>query len=197
MGARRIKPEQVIFSKTCTRCGTEKCLSEFKRSWRHSTGYFSRCMACESARLSAYRRSQAGKAAAKLYRERRREEIRVYALAWHRRHPDAQAKYSKDYYERLGEKALVRSRAKTTKRRALKRGASSAVTFTREYIMERDNYRCHICGKRVKPGDAHLDHLIPLSAGGPHTPENVRLAHSFCNLSRHTGRLPAQLLLLG
>lgn len=61
-------------------------------------------------------------------------------------------------------------------------------------IYRRDRGRCHICGKHVRQVDASMDHLIPISLGGPHAPWNVALTHLRCNLRRsNTG--PAQLLL--
>lgn len=32
----------------------------------------------------------------------------------------------------------------------------------------------------------HLDHIIPLSKGGTHEPNNVRITHAKCNLSKHS-----------
>lgn len=58
-------------------------------------------------------------------------------------------------------------------------------------IYDRDGWVCGICQKivdkkhkfphRMSPS---LDHVIPLSLGGPHTPANVRLAHFTCNSKR-------------
>lgn len=62
-------------------------------------------------------------------------------------------------------------------------------------IYKRDNWRCHICGKRVAQKDATLDHLIPIAKGGGHTRLNVRLAHGHCNVKRGVDRIAAQLLL--
>lgn len=63
-------------------------------------------------------------------------------------------------------------------------------------IAERDNWRCHICGRPIKPKDLTLDHLIPVSRGGTHRTGNVAAAHRRCNSRRFTGRIPAQLRLL-
>lgn len=69
---------------------------------------------------------------------------------------------------------------------------------TVDYIWERDNRICHICKKYVDRKDASRDHLIPISAGGPHVRANIALAHRLCNVRRGVGkRVPAQLRLLG
>jgi len=61
--------------------------------------------------------------------------------------------------------------------------------------MRRPLVTCHICGKKVRRDRIQLDHLIPLSKGGPHTYENLAVSHPYCNQSRGDGRLPAQLRL--
>ena len=77
------------------------------------------------------------------------------------------------------------------------RGASPAVPISHRDIAERDGWRCHICGKKVTEKTWSLDHLIPLSKGGTHIPENVALAHFACNTKRNVGNhIPAQLRLL-
>jgi len=73
--------------------------------------------------------------------------------------------------------------------------------YRRIDIFERDGWRCHICGKKIKRGlpnshplGATLDHLIPLADGGADAPDNVAAAHRLCNsLKGVTGA--AQLLL--
>lgn len=66
--------------------------------------------------------------------------------------------------------------------------------YTLRQVAERDGWRCHLCGKRVpprrytaKPEDPTVDHLVPLSAGGPDTLTNVALAHNACNYTRSAG----------
>jgi len=48
-------------------------------------------------------------------------------------------------------------------------------------IIWRDGRRCYLCGKLLKISRVTLDHVIPLSRGGHHTPENVRIACEPCN----------------
>ena len=76
----------------------------------------------------------------------------------------------------------------------------------RRYIYERDNGTCHLCGKKVKksysrtgydPMGPTLDHIIPISKGGPHLKSNVALAHHICNTLKSDGAVGEQLLLVG
>lgn len=67
---------------------------------------------------------------------------------------------------------------------------------TRRAIYDRDNWTCGIC---LEPVDRSLigtpsiwrpslDHIIPRSVGGGHEPENLRLAHLWCNSARSDER---------
>jgi 5-methylcytosine-specific restriction endonuclease McrA len=71
-------------------------------------------------------------------------------------------------------------------------------------IFDRDGWRCHLCGRRVNsrlraphPGSATLDHITPVSKGGPHTRANVAIAHLSCNSAKRDRSVGEQLLLLG
>ena len=49
--------------------------------------------------------------------------------------------------------------------------------------------RCGICGLQVGFDEFCIDHIIPLSCGGTHTPENIQVAHIACNI-RKGNRFP-------
>jgi hypothetical protein len=48
-------------------------------------------------------------------------------------------------------------------------------------VIERDGFICQICGEPVSEDELSLDHIYPKSKGGPHVPENLRVAHKRCN----------------
>ncbi|WP_394334327.1 HNH endonuclease [Mycobacteroides abscessus] len=63
---------------------------------------------------------------------------------------------------------------------------------------------CGLCGKRVireltypDPMSASIDHIIPMSAGGPHEPANVQCAHLACNMLKGSAGHGEQLALVG
>ncbi len=73
----------------------------------------------------------------------------------------------------------------------------------RRYILERDNFTCHICGDKIpdrphnrRPKDYEVDHLIPRSHGGTNDPSNLAASHKECN-SKRSNKGPAQLQLIG
>lgn len=63
-------------------------------------------------------------------------------------------------------------------------------------LAKRDGWKCHICRKTVTRRDWSIDHLVPLSEGGVHKWENVKLAHFRCNTKRGV-KGAVQLLLVG
>lgn len=57
-------------------------------------------------------------------------------------------------------------------------------SWMRRQVVDRDGATCGLCGGIVEPDDIHLDHIKPWSRGGRHAVDNLRVSHSFCNLSR-------------
>ena len=55
----------------------------------------------------------------------------------------------------------------------------------REYVLQRDGYRCQECHGTQ---DLHVHHVIPKSDGGPDTPDNLITLCSGCHASRHPVR---------
>ena len=75
---------------------------------------------------------------------------------------------------------------------------------TDEQIMERDRWRCGICGKRIgksykypHPRSKSIDHLIPISQGGDDKAPNKRAAHLACNCGRMNRGGGEQLAMIG
>lgn len=86
------------------------------------------------------------------------------------------------------------------RRRARKEGTTTSGPVRRSEVAARDQWHCHLCAEPVNrhlvwpdPMSASLDHVVPLSRGGTHTPDNVRLAHLVCN-TRKNNRLESERL---
>ena len=63
--------------------------------------------------------------------------------------------------------------------------------FTLADVIARDGWTCGICGGQVDPtlrrpdlDSRSLDHVLPISLGGPHMLANAQLAHLGCNLRK-------------
>jgi 5-methylcytosine-specific restriction endonuclease McrA len=126
----------------------------------------------EASRLSHARDWKAGKGkeAARIYAATRYPQVRerkiAQALAWNRAHPDQRS-------------------ATQVRRRAEKRGLE-AETVLPSIVYAKDNFMCQLCGEPTEPEGPYgrrpsIDHIIPLSLGGPHTYENTQTAHRSCN----------------
>ena len=90
-----------------------------------------------------------------------------------------------------------KNRVKEIKRRhKLKENGKINWNITLHKLIKRDNNTCHICGSKcnsedyiiddennfiVGPDYPSIDHVIPVSKGGTHTWDNVKLAHMSCN----------------
>jgi hypothetical protein len=68
------------------------------------------------------------------------------------------------------------------------------VSFPVRYVYERDGYKCQICSKQVfqkaryrksdgkiHPRSPTIDHIVPMSKGGNHEPDNCQTACFMCN----------------
>lgn len=88
--------------------------------------------------------------------------------------------------------------------RARMRAAPQADAIDPMTVFERDGWRCQLCGQktlRTKRGTTHprapeMDHIHPLSDGGPHVYDNVQCACRECN-GRKAAGLGGQLIMFG
>ena len=99
----------------------------------------------------------------------------------------------KNRYQNNKEKAL----SHVHRRRARKLG-NGVEPYTRTDMLQMYGHACYLCGKEINlsisgkigspnwENGLHIEHVIPLSAGGPDTLENVRPSHGKCNLNKGT-----------
>lgn len=87
--------------------------------------------------------------------------------------------------------------------RARKYGCEYVPGITLKKLVKRDGLRCRICGGMCDWNDCSwtgysgpmypsVDHIIPLAKGGPHTWENVQVAHLMCNSEKGDKLLKAE-----
>ena len=92
----------------------------------------------------------------------------------------------------------VANLAKGHKRRAAKYGVDYEWIDSRK-VYDRDGWICGLCHEPVDPEltypdpmSASLDHIIPMSRGGPHLDSNVQCSHWICNVRKSDNRaMPA------
>ena len=178
---------------------------------RHGTtsGYSSgcRCDACREAKREYDRKRRESnpehhKERNRKYREANPEAARERYRTWRAANPE---KVREHQERKRTPTRMAKRRATDSKYREANRWktrswshshrAKKAGLFIEfvdlETVFVRDNWTCHVCGGAVDPAlkdrdplMASLDHIIPLSAGGPHSYENCATAHFKCNASR-------------
>ncbi|WP_180033364.1 HNH endonuclease [Acinetobacter sp. YH12233] len=110
-------------------------------------------------------------------------------------HPNCRKEYEKTirlaYRQKYKHTEVYKANKKAwrNKRKALERGAKVAENVNPDFILERDKYRCYICGIKTpkklrgtfEDNAPEVDHIIPLSKGGLHVESNLRCACRKCN----------------
>jgi 5-methylcytosine-specific restriction endonuclease McrA len=167
-------------SKRCSRCQEVKTLTLFYPRRNRRSGRASHCIECAKALARQYYEDNKphALAVARQYRAENSERLSREAAARNKVNRERHYASVKRWYQRP--KGRQFSIAKEGRRRAQKRATQvEQVDFAA--ILERDGLICHICGGSVARDDVHFDHVIPLVRGGPHTEDNIHVAHSTCN----------------
>jgi len=105
----------------------------------------------------------------------------------------------------IDERARRQKRAAKSARRARMRGNGQCEQFDPFEIFERDGWRCKRCGTRtpkryrgtLRRNAPELDHIIPVSLGGPHTRANTQCLCRSCNIEKSNDPAGDQLLMFG
>lgn len=181
----------------CIGCGLEKNADAYyhRSNGRRDT----RCKECRKQKVRDlyWADPHAARESRKLTYRKHKIKILAANRARASKYAHMQETYQKNYRERLGIDAYRALRTELSSRRRARIKGGEWEKINRAAIIARDNSRCHLCGRKCKPHEIELDHLIPVSKGGPHIAANLAVAHASCNRARRDGRLPAQLLLVG
>lgn len=158
---------------TCKKCGQVRdgshasycraCYNAYKREWYEAN------REKEIQRAASYNKAhpEVPRAAMRRSRERRPEHFREYL---------------QNYRKNNRDRVSVWDRNKTAKRRTAI--VSSAGVKLADWRRIKANYRncCAYCRKPSKR--LQMDHIVPLSKGGKHEPDNIAPACPHCNNSK-------------
>lgn len=102
------------------------------------------------------------------------EERCKYIVAfWRRKNQVTEFNKRLDKIQRLWRDVAKRIKGGITMDKALK-NEKITIKDLRDMLVKQD-YRCALSGRLLTPQNCSLDHIIPLSKGGMHTPDNAQL----------------------
>ena len=134
------------------------------------------------------------KTEAEIYRQQHKGQIKINNAAWRQTH----RKEIQAYWQ--SPKGKAKRGIADVKRRALKMDSlidnnSEAVEAVYKLATSSKRVRCYLCGEWAPVGHRHVDHITPLSKGGPHVSWNLAVVCDKCNLQKGT-KPPAEFGLL-
>jgi 5-methylcytosine-specific restriction endonuclease McrA len=110
------------------------------------------------------------------YEATHRQDAAARSRKWREAHPEQVRAERKARLVANPEQNLLHGRLY----RARKAGVESD-GHSRLEVFERDGGVCQMCGVVLDPENWHQDHIIPISAGGPDTLDNVQASCPPCN----------------
>ena len=128
-------------------------------------------------------------------RKNNKEKTLEYAKDYYQNNKEKVLEYQKEYNKEYKQNNPHKAREYERKRRALNQ-RNIHKPYTEDQVLKLYGSVCHICKEEIdllakrSPGVSgwekglHIDHVIPLSKGGPDTIENVKPSHGLCNIQK-------------
>lgn len=179
-------------SKACTKCGQIKLLSEFAINKHHRDGRQSACKQCYALKYQWDKSPRPCAYCQELYLPTKRYQKWCSGRCKQRPALEAKKLPNTKLCLRCGKslegmfvRAIYCSRSCGSMDHAVKHRSTNTVrTARRRLIIERDDWTCYLCSKKLTYSEIHIDHLVPYSRGGSSDSSNLSVACAFCNISR-------------
>ncbi len=179
-------------TKKCSVCSRD-LLATTEFFYKHRDGLHAKCKIC----YNEYQAKKQNTPEAKLKRSVRLASQREHINARQRKYYAANREKWNEYYKARDRAKPEAALARVHKRRARKL-SNGTEPYTSKDMLDIYGSNCYMCGLPIdlsvsgKVGSPnwenglHIEHVIPLSAGGADRIENVRPSHGKCNLNKGT-----------
>ena len=156
--------------KKCTICKKDKFINDFYKNTHYKFGVQSRCKTCINAKNKDYRQANSDKIKAdkKAYYKANFDKIKADKKAYNKANSEKFKAYQKAYKQANPEKF----NASASKRRALKLTQTHLDCDNKQ--VERFYRVCSLLSKHTGT-KYHVDHILPISKGGPHHHDNLQI----------------------
>jgi hypothetical protein len=94
------------------------------------------------------------------------------------------AKYRKWYRKNYFKLSRVNPHIRRARLKNVLIGDVKAIRAFIRYVVTVDKITCRWCRRNIPKGKRHVDHIIPISRGGPHSRKNLCCACCHCNWSK-------------
>ncbi len=199
--------------KTCTKCGTEKPVTEYGKHSMGKGGLNPVCKVCHNKKTKEwadknrdrkratslewnknnkgkirlaqqkYLKTDHGKAATSEYRKEYRAKNKQKIAEWRQKYH--QQPKSKSYRSEYRRENLAQHRANENRRRARKTNVGgSHCAKDVENLMALQRGRCVYCKSDIR-NSFHVDHIYPIARGGSNDKANIQLLCPQCNMRKH------------
>jgi len=160
---------------TCACCNISKYPDSFHKDKRSGLGYQTKCKTCQKEYFE--------KNSDRYKKLRNKNEKYIIGMRdyWDKNKDKINAYRKKRYSSKVGRLKVL---ANNHERRALKKSTTDGTVTYKEIInlLKKQDYKCAISGLPLE--EYHIDHIIPLNAGGKHTISNIQLLLPSINMSK-------------
>lgn len=193
------------YLRVCSKCHTAKSLGNFHKNKSFKCGFDSLCKVCKKKKDADKYNRQTTTQKEAIIEKRKTSNFREVQKLWLKANKEKRKIYLKEYRKKPERLAYARRlwtdktpeekqayydanrerlRNGSMRRRARGRNCGFIFPFTKADIIKRDGFNCYLCGKLTTEKESHIEHVLPLSRGGHHKPENVKISCPFCNQSK-------------